>query len=396
MKVLVGKFLEKESSSGIILIFITIIALIFSNTFLSDFYNTFLHTTIEFRIGSILEISKPLILWVNDGLMAIFFLMIGLEIKRELILGHLSKISKVILPLIGAFGGMVVPAFIFFLFNNHNDFALRGWAIPTATDIAFTLGILALLGRRVPTSLKIFLMALAIFDDLGAILIIAFFYTAELSFSSLAFGTVCIFILILLNRFKVTYLSVYALVGFILWICVLKTGVHATLTGIILAFTIPLSIINEKRKHISPIRTLEHFIHNWVAYFILPIFAFVNAGIDLRHISIDQMNNSVSWGIFLGLFIGKQLGVFTFVFLSVKLNITNLPTGVSWAQLYGISVLTGVGFTMSLFIDSLAYVDSSSFFYTDKLAILSGSLLSGIVGYLILLKVKGRKNISNL
>lgn len=396
MKVLVGKFLEKESSSGIILIFVTIIALIFSNTFLSEFYNTFLHTTIEFRIGSILEISKPLILWVNDGLMAIFFLMIGLEIKRELILGHLSKISKVTLPLIGAFGGMVVPAFIFFLFNNHNDFALRGWAIPTATDIAFTLGILALLGRRVPTSLKIFLMALAIFDDLGAILIIAFFYTAELSFSSLAFGTVCIFILILLNRFKVTYLSVYALVGFILWICVLKTGVHATLTGIILAFTIPLSIINEKRKHISPIRTLEHFIHNWVAYFILPIFAFVNAGIDLRHISIDQMNNSVSWGIFLGLFIGKQLGVFTFVFLSVKLNITNLPTGVSWAQLYGISVLTGVGFTMSLFIDSLAYVDSSSFFYTDKLAILSGSLLSGIVGYLILLKVKGRKNISNL
>jgi NhaA family Na+:H+ antiporter len=396
MKVLVGKFLEKESSSGIILIFVTIIALIFSNTFLSEFYNTFLHTKIEFRIGTILEISKPLILWVNDGLMAIFFLMIGLEIKRELILGHLSKISKVILPLIGAFGGMVIPAFIFFLFNNHNDFALRGWAIPTATDIAFTLGILALLGRRVPTSLKIFLMALAIFDDLGAILIIAFFYTAELSFSSLAFGTVCIFILILLNRFKVTYLSVYALVGFILWICVLKTGVHATLTGIILAFTIPLSIINEKRKHTSPIRTLEHFIHNWVAYFILPIFAFVNAGIDLRNISMEQMNNSVSWGIFLGLFIGKQLGVFTFVFLSVKLNITNLPTGVSWAQLYGISVLTGVGFTMSLFIDSLAYVDSSSFFYTDKLAILSGSLLSGIVGYLILLKVKGRKNISNL
>lgn len=396
MKVLVGKFLEKESSSGIILIFVTIIALIFSNTFLSEFYNTFLHTKIEFRIGTILEISKPLILWVNDGLMAIFFLMIGLEIKRELILGHLSKISKVILPLIGAFGGMVIPAFIFFLFNNHNDFALRGWAIPTATDIAFALGILALLGRRVPTSLKIFLMALAIFDDLGAILIIAFFYTAELSFSSLAFGTVCIFILILLNRFKVTYLSVYALVGFILWICVLKTGVHATLTGIILAFTIPLSIINEKRKHTSPIRTLEHFIHNWVAYFILPIFAFVNAGIDLRNISMEQMNNSVSWGIFLGLFIGKQLGVFTFVFLSVKLNITNLPTGVSWAQLYGISVLTGVGFTMSLFIDSLAYVDSSSFFYTDKLAILSGSLLSGIVGYLILLKVKGRKNISNL
>ncbi|MDD2895634.1 MAG: Na+/H+ antiporter NhaA [Aliarcobacter sp.] len=393
MKVLVGKFLEKESASGIILIFVTIIALIFSNTFLSEFYNTFLHTKIEFRVGTTIEISKPLILWVNDGLMAIFFLMIGLEIKRELILGHLSKISNVTLPLIGAIGGMLIPALIFFLFNKHDEFALRGWAIPTATDIAFALGILVLLGKRVPTSLKIFLMALAIFDDLGAILIIAFFYTAELSSISLVFGTICILILILLNRFKVHYLSLYAIVGFILWICILKTGVHATLTGIILAFTIPISIINEKRKHISPIRTLEHFIHNWVTYFILPIFAFVNAGIDLRLISLEQMNNSVSWGIFLSVFIGKQLGVFTFIYIAVKLNLTKLPTDVSWAQLYGVAVLTGVGFTMSLFIDSLAYVDSSTFFYTDKLAILLGSLFSGLVGYLILLNLKVKKSI---
>jgi NhaA family Na+:H+ antiporter len=391
MKVLVGKFLEKESASGIILIFVTIVALIFSNTFLSEFYNTFLHTKIEFRVGTSLEISKPLILWVNDGLMAIFFLMIGLEIKRELILGHLSKFSHVTLPLIGAVGGMLVPAFIFILLNGNDEFALRGWAIPTATDIAFALGILSLLGNRVPTSLKIFLMALAIFDDLGAILIIAFFYTAQLSLVSLAFGTICILILVLLNRLKVHYLSVYALVGFILWICVLKTGVHATLTGIILAFTIPLSVINEKRKRISPIRTLEHFIHNWVAYFILPMFAFVNAGIDLRLISLEQMNNSVSWGIFLGLFVGKQLGVFTFVYFAVKLNLTKLPLNVSWAQLYGVSVLTGVGFTMSLFIDSLAYVDSSIFFYTDKLAILLGSVCSGVLGYLILLRVKSKK-----
>ena len=395
MKILVGNFLKKESSSGIILIFVTLIALVFSNTFLSDFYNTFLHTKIEFKIGDFLEISKPLILWVNDGLMALFFLMIGLEIKRELILGHLSSFSNVVFPLVAALGGMLMPAVIFFLFNYGDDFALRGWAIPTATDIAFALGILSLLGKRVPTSLKIFLMALAIFDDLGAILIIAFFYTAELSISSLIFATVCIMVLVLMNRMKVSYLSLYALVGFILWICVLKTGVHATLTGIILAFTIPLNVINEKRKRVSPIRTLEHFIHNWVAYFILPIFAFVNAGIDLRNISLEQLSGSVPLGIILGLFIGKQLGVFLFVYLGVKFNITKLPSGVSWMQIYGVSILTGVGFTMSLFIDSLAYVDSSIFAYTDKLAILIGSFLSGIFGYLVLLKAKGKSRIQS-
>lgn len=392
MKILVGDFLKKESSSGLILMFVTIIALIFSNTFLSQFYTTFLHTKIEFRVGDFLEISKPLILWVNDGLMAIFFLMIGLEIKRELILGHLSSFSNVIFPLIAAIGGMLVPALIFFIFNYGDDFALRGWAIPTATDIAFALGVLSLLGKRVPTSLKVFLMALAIFDDLGAILIIAFFYTAELSLNSLFFATICIAILFLFNRLKIPYLSLYALVGFILWICVLKTGVHATLTGIILAFTIPLHIVNERRKRVSPIKTLEHFIHNWVAYFILPVFAFVNAGIDLRAISISDMNNSVTYGIVLGLFIGKQLGVFTFVYISVKLGITKLPINVTWRQIYGVSVLTGIGFTMSLFINSLAYVDSSIFSYTDKIAILIGSFMSGILGYLILSNTGKRIN----
>ena len=390
MKILVRDFLKKESSSGLILMTVTIIALIFSNTFLSQFYTTFLHTKIEFRVGDFLEISKPLILWVNDGLMAIFFLMIGLEIKRELILGHLSSFSNVIFPLIAAIGGMVFPALIFFIFNYGDDFALRGWAIPTATDIAFALGVLSLLGKRVPTSLKVFLMALAIFDDLGAILIIAFFYTAELSLNSLFFATICIAILFLFNRLKIPYLSLYALVGFILWICVLKTGVHATLTGIILAFTIPLHVINERRKRVSPIKTLEHFIHNWVAYFILPVFAFVNAGIDLRTLSVSDMNNSVTYGIVLGLFIGKQLGVFTFVYISVKLGITKLPINVTWRQIYGVSVLTGIGFTMSLFINSLAYVDSSIFSYTDKVAILIGSFMSGILGYLILLNTGKR------
>ena len=393
MKILVRKFLQKESTSGIILIFVTVLALIFSNTFLSEFYNNFLHTPIEFKIGSLLDISKPLILWVNDGLMAVFFLLIGLEIKRELILGHLSSFSKIALPGIAAIGGMLVPALIYVFFNYNDEFAIKGWAIPTATDIAFALGIVALLGKRVPNSLKIFLMALAIFDDLGAILIIAFFYTSDLSVISLSFALVCIIILITMNKMQVTLVSAYVLVGIILWIFVLKSGVHATLAGIILAFTIPLNAINEKRKRVSPVRSLEHHIHFWVAFYILPIFAFVNAGIDLRSLSFDELINPVSLGIILGLFIGKQFGVFLFVYLAVRFNLAKLPRSTSWSQIYGISVLTGIGFTMSLFIDSLAFQDSAMFSYTDKVAILIGSILSGLLGYLILLKVKGKRTI---
>ena len=394
MKILVRKFLQKESTAGIILMIVTVLALIFSNTFLSEFYTGFLRTTIEFKIGTTLEISKPLILWVNDGLMAIFFLLIGLEIKRELLLGHLSSFSKIALPGIAAIGGMLVPALIYVFFNYDNEFALRGWAIPTATDIAFALGIVALLGKRVPVSLKIFLMALAIFDDLGAILIIAFFYTSSLSLTSLFFALICIIILITMNKMQITLVSAYALVGLVLWVFVLKSGVHATLAGIILAFTIPLNAINEKRKRISPVKSLQHYIHFWVAFYILPIFAFVNAGIDLRTLEMSAVFNPVSLGIILGLFLGKQMGVFFFVFLAVKLKWAKLPKCTTWAQIYGISVLTGIGFTMSLFVDSLAFEDSSQFFYTDKLAILIGSVLSGIVGYLILLKVKGRKHCS--
>ena len=394
MKVLVRKFLQKESTAGIILMFVTVLALIFSNTFLSEFYNNFLHTTIEFKIGSLLEISKPLILWVNDGLMAIFFLLIGLEIKRELILGHLSTFSKIALPGIAAIGGMLVPALIYVFFNYDNEFALKGWAIPTATDIAFALGIVSLLGKRVPTSLKIFLMALAIFDDLGAILIIAFFYTSDVSVLSLIMASFCILILITMNKMQITLVSAYALVGVVLWVFVLKSGVHATLAGIILAFTIPLNAINEKRKRVSPVRSLQHYIHFWVAFYILPIFAFVNAGIDLRSLSFEEVVNPVSLGIIFGLFIGKQLGVFLFVYLAVKFNFAKLPRYTTWGQVYGISVLTGIGFTMSLFIDSLAFQDSAMFSYTDKLAILIGSILSGLLGYLILLKVKGKKHCS--
>jgi NhaA family Na+:H+ antiporter len=394
MKVLVRKFLKKESTSGIILIVVTIDALIFSNTFLSEFNNSFLHTTIDIKIGSILEISKPLILWVNDGLMAIFFLLIGLEIKRELLLGHLSSFSKIALPAIAAVGGMVVPALIYVFFNHNDDFAMRGWAIPTATDIAFALGIVSLLGKRVPTSLKIFLMALAIFDDLGAMLIIAFFYTSTLSFTALAFAMFCVIVLYMMNKMQITLVSAYALVGLLLWVFVLKSGVHATLAGIILAFTIPLNAINDKRKRISPVKSLQHNIHFWVAFYILPIFAFVNAGIDLRTLEINQVFNPVSLGIILGLFFGKQIGVFLFVYLAVKFKFAKLPRCTTWAQVYGISVLTGIGFTMSLFIDSLAFEDSAMFSYTDKLAILIGSILSGVLGYLILLRSKGRRNCS--
>lgn len=384
MKVLVRKFLRKESTSGIILMVVTLIALIFSNTFLSDFYNTFLHTTIEFKIGDFLDISKPLILWVNDGLMAIFFLLIGLEIKRELLLGHLSSFQKIALPAFAALGGMVVPALIFVFFNYGDDFAMRGWAIPTATDIAFALGIVALLGKRVPTSLKIFLMALAIFDDLGAIIIIAIFYTSELSFFALAMALFCIMILYMMNKMQITLVSAYALVGTVLWVFVLKSGIHATLAGIILAFTIPLTAINEKHKRVSPVKSLQHYIHFWVAFYILPIFAFVNAGVDLRDMSLEKITNPVSLGIILGLFVGKQLGVFVFTYIAVKLKWAKLPKCTTWPQIYGISILTGIGFTMSLFIDSLAYTDSDAFFYTDKLAILIGSIGSGLLGYLLL------------
>ena len=391
MKILVRKFIKKESTSGLILIAVTILALVLRNSVFSDFYTTFLHTHIEFKVGEILDINKPLVLWINDGLMAMFFLLIGLEIKRELIAGHLSTPQKVALPAIAALGGMLVPAIIYVAFNYGDEFALQGWAIPTATDIAFALGILSLLGRRIPVSLKIFLMALAIFDDLGAILVIAIFYTSDLSFHAISFAGICILGLILLNRFKVTKLGFYWIFGILLWIFVLKSGVHATLAGIIVAFTIPLHAVNEKRKLISPAKSLQHHIHFWVAFYILPLFAFVNAGVDLSNLSIDKIANGASLGIIFGLFIGKQIGVFLFSYLAIKYKIAKFPKCATWAQIYGVSALTGIGFTMSLFIDSLAFQDSNAFFYTDKLGILLGSLLSGILGYLILRFAKAKR-----
>ena len=370
-----------EAGVGILLMLSTILALFLANSPFSDFYTKFLDTPIKIQFGNF-EIAKPLILWVNDGLMTLFFFLVGLEVKREIVEGTLSSVSKVTLPAIAAIGGMVMPAVIYTIINFSDPIAMKGWAIPTATDIAFALGVLALLGNRVPMSLKIFLKALAVIDDLGAIIIIALFYTNDLSVASLSIAGIAIIGLALLNIFKVSRKVFYGFFGLILWVSVLKSGVHATLAGVILAMFIPIKPINSK----SLLKEFEHEFHGFVNYFVLPLFAFVNAGIDLRGLDLAKLFSGVPHGIMLGLFIGKQLGVFGFSMLAVKLKIAKMPADVSLRKFYGVSVLTGIGFTMSLFIDSLAFGDASLFHYADKLAILLGSFLSGVVGYLILRK----------
>ncbi|KXJ49990.1 MAG: Na+/H+ antiporter NhaA [Cycloclasticus sp.] len=380
---MLDEFIKRESASGILLILATFLALLFSNSFMSPVYEYFLHIPVEIRIGP-LELDKSLSHWVSDGLMAIFFLLIGLEVKREILEGHLSSIRQIALPGFAALGGMVVPAVIYYFFNKDNPVAIDGWAIPTATDIAFALGILSLLGNRVPVSLKVFLMALAIIDDLGAIIIIAVFYTADLSTLSITVAAAALLVLICLNLLGVSKKSAYFIVGAVLWVSVLKSGVHATLAGVALAFTIPITGKDENNRIFSPLKEIEHGLHFWVAFLILPLFAFVNAGVNVTDISLDQMSGAVPVGIMLGLFLGKQLGVFGFSWLAIKLKLATLPDESNWMQLYGVSILTGIGFTMSLFIVSLAFEDPSLFQYTDKLAILLGSFASGIVGYLIL------------
>jgi len=381
---IVRDFYERESSTGILLMLVTVAALILKNSALAGAYNAFLHTPVEVRFGA-LQIAKPLLLWINDGLMAVFFLLVGLEVKRELLRGSLSSWSQAALPVIAAIGGMLVPALIYVGFNYREPSGLHGWAIPTATDIAFALGILSLLGNRVPPSLKIFLLALAIMDDLGAIVIIALFYTSNLSLLSLVVAAIALVALFLLNRAGVVRRAAYILLGAVLWVSVLKSGVHATLAGVALAFMIPLDAREKGAAH--PLaEQLEHDLHPWVSFMILPLFAFVNAGIDLRGLSLGQLATPVPLGIMLGLFIGKQAGVFLFSWAAIKMRLASLPVGSSWGQLYGIALMTGIGFTMSFFIDSLAFVDDSIYEYADKLAILLGSLLSGIAGYLVLLR----------
>ncbi len=384
-------FLKSDTTAGILLVVATIFALIMQNSPLSSFYSSFLHTPVVVKFGA-LEIAKPLLLWVNDGLMAVFFFLIGLEVKREVLEGHLSSASKVVLPIIAAIGGMIVPALIYIAFNGKDSFALNGWAIPTATDIAFALGILSLLGSRVPVSLKIFLMALAIIDDLGAIVIIALFYTSELSTLSITVAGISLVILFIINRLNVVKRGAYILVGIVLWVSVLKSGVHATLAGVALAFMIPLNSTTKDGKKFSMLKEMEHGLHYWVSFFILPLFAFVNAGVNLHGISLSDITSSVPLGIMLGLFLGKQLGVFGFSFLAIKLGLAKLPTDSNFKQLYGVALLTGIGFTMSLFIDSLAFNDTKIYHFADKLAILIGSFASGIIGYIVLRVVSKKES----
>lgn len=380
----IRSFLKLESASGILLIIATILALIFANTGLSVYYNLLLSTPVEIRIGELI-VAKPLLLWINDGLMAVFFFLVGLELKRELIEGELSDKKNVILPGIGAVGGMLFPALVYTYFNYDDPAAMQGWAIPAATDIAFALGILSLLGSRVPISCKIFLTSLAIFDDVGAIIIIAIFYTSNISTMALLIVGLCLPIMFYLNRKNVTSRSPYIVIGIIMWFAMLKSGVHATLVGIILSMFIPMR--SKADLEASPLKSLEHDLHATVAFFILPVFAFANAGISLTNVGMEQLTHGVPLGIALGLFFGKQIGVFGLCWLIIKMKLAKLPAGMSWGSLYGLSALCGIGFTMSMFIGSLAFEQTGvDMVFDERLGIILGSLFSGIVGYFILNK----------
>ncbi|WP_251359055.1 Na+/H+ antiporter NhaA [Kangiella sp. TOML190] len=378
----INKFLRLESAGGIVLIFSAALAIIIANSPLNRFYELLLTTPVEIRIGA-LEIAKPLLLWINDGLMAVFFLMVGLELKREILEGELSDTRKILLPAIGAVGGMLVPAMVYLYFNGDDPVAAQGWAIPAATDIAFALGILSLLGSRVPVALKVFLTSLAIFDDIGAIVIIALFYTSKVSVSALLFAAACIPFLWLLNRANVTHKSPYVLIGVLMWVATLKSGVHATLAGVIIALFIPMR--SKSEPDISPLKTMEHDLHQVVAFFILPVFAFANAGLNLTGISFEQLTHPVPVGITLGLFVGKIIGIFGLCWLAIRLKLVELPKSMRLPHLLGTSALCGVGFTMSLFIGSLAFEETGvNLLFDERLGIIAGSIISGITGYLIL------------
>ncbi|WP_190295123.1 Na+/H+ antiporter NhaA [Pseudomonas alloputida] len=374
------RFFQLEATSGLLLIAAAVLALIINNSPLSYLYGGLLDVPVAVQVGA-LNIAKPLLLWINDGLMALFFLLIGLEVKREVVDGHLSKPSQVILPATAAVGGMVVPALIYWFINRDNPAAVAGWAIPTATDIAFALGVLALLGKRVPVSLKLFLMTLAIIDDLGAIIVIALFYSGTLSSVSLLLAAACLVVLVAMNRLGVVKLGPYMIVGLILWVCVLKSGVHATLAGVALALCIPLRTRNAES---SPLLALEHALHPWVAYAILPIFAFANAGVSLAGMTVDSFTHPVPMGITVGLLLGKTVGVFGLTWVAVKLRLAALPAGAGWGQILGVAILCGIGFTMSLFVGSLAFAPGSSEYAgMDRMGILTGSFFAAVIGYAV-------------
>jgi Na+:H+ antiporter, NhaA family len=373
---LMRRFFDSEASGGIILMGVTVIALAVANSPLAGTYFAILKTYV---------LGLSVLHWINDALMAVFFLLVGLEIKREMLDGQLSTWPRRILPGIAAFGGMVAPALVYLAITWNEPQLHHGWAIPAATDIAFALGVLAILGSRVPTSLKIFLTALAILDDLGAIIIIAFFYTSDLSLPMLGAAALCLAALVAFNRFGVMALLPYLAVGAILWFFVLKSGIHATLAGVALALTIPLQPHPKKtRTEDAPLHRLEHALQPWVAYAIIPIFGFANAGVPLSGLSFDTLLSPLPLGIAMGLFIGKQVGVYAFAYAAVHLGFADMPAGATRAQCYGVALLCGIGFTMSLFIGALAFPDQPELSDATKIGVLMGSVLSVLAGYVVL------------
>lgn len=428
----INEFLHREASGGILLIICTVIALAWANSPWFESYHHLWHTYITINFGDLLILNYSIHHWINDGLMVIFFFTVGLEIKRELLVGELSTLQKASLPIAGAIGGMVVPAILYAIFNAGGEGA-DGWGIPMATDIAFVVGIMALLGPRVPLTLKIFVLALAIADDIGAVLVIAIFYTSEISITALIIAAIVLVILFLLNRLGTKSLIPYTILGIILWLAFLKSGVHATIAGVLLAFTIPASsryntnefsdrvkqliksfdetgdhwknvLNNAHRQHdvhaietscervLTPLQRFEHGLHPYVAFFIIPVFALANAGVTLAGLDIlGALLSPISLGIIVGLFIGKQFGIFAFSYIAVKLKLASLPEGINWKNLYGAGMLAGIGFTMSLFIAGLAFVDPA-LLDLSKIGVLTGSLLSGIVGFIYLKSTPEKKN----
>lgn len=383
----VQSFFQMQAAGGILLAISAIIALLIANSDLYPIYDYILHD-VKFRIGfndSVAgfdhEIRKSLLHWINDGFMAIFFLLVGLEIKREIVSGELSTRSRALLPAIAAIGGMIVPALIYVAVNIDSPNDLRGWAIPAATDIAFALGVLSLLGSRAPVRLKVLLTAIAIIDDLGAILIIAFFYTSNMEFAPLGVAAFAILGLLILNKSHVSRTAPYIIVGTILWVAVLKSGVHATLAGVITAMFIPMTC--KREENYSPLKNLEHTLHPWVAFAILPIFAFANAGVPFTGMSFSSLFEPVTLGIILGLVVGKQIGIFTMLWVTIKLGLCPMIKGVTWVHLYAVSILCGIGFTMSLFIGGLAF-DDLHHQASIRLGVLAGSVISAILGYSLL------------
>ena len=373
-------FFQLEAASGLVLLIAAIFALVVSNSNLNELYFNTLEQYLFVGINNFgLKLSVHH--WINDLLMAIFFFFVTLEIKREFIQGELSNLKKAMLPIIAAVGGMLVPALFYIVINFGNPETLNGWAIPSATDIAFSLGILSLLGSRVPISLKIFLTALAIIDDLGAILIIAFFYSGDLSISYLSLILISYILLLLLNKFGVKKFIPYLLVGIFMWFFTYKSGIHATIAGVLLASTIPHRV---KEKDFSLLIKIEHAISPYVAFMIMPLFAFANAGVSLEGLSLSSLSMPVPLGIVMGLFVGKQVGVMLFSFFAVRFGVAQMPDNSNWLSLYGVSILTGIGFTMSLFVGNLAFVDNTQYIEGVKIGVLAGSLLSTLFGYFLL------------